>query len=215
MPKSNVRARPKALSARKITCGLLDWLLAQKGFELIAVEVPVLSQTKRADLVTFKNGKTICYEVKSGLDSLRRLETQIAVFSSLFNEVYVVSDPNHLSGIQKVLPKKIGIIVLTSNGFKVLRKATERKKFDKRIKIEMLWRNEIIRVLKFKKKISPQEETLSVLQEALLRSFRGQQIDEIVYESLKARYLRSFSLFSFDRGLKTTIHDLENLSGLK
>ena len=63
----------------------------------------------RADIAII-NGRLIGYEIKSDLDSLRRLNEQIVSYNAIFDRVYLIATPRHLKDIEAILPKWWGII---------------------------------------------------------------------------------------------------------
>jgi hypothetical protein len=66
----------------------------------------------KADLAIL-NGTATVYEVKSERDSLSRLERQVAAYSKVFAQVYVIAASNHIDAVRGSLPKSVGILRLT------------------------------------------------------------------------------------------------------
>ncbi|MFC6802016.1 sce7726 family protein [Deinococcus caeni] len=69
----------------------------------------------RTDLAIF-NGTSTCYEIKTEIDSLRRLEGQISDYIRFFDRVYVAITEERLRDAIDLLPVEVGIIVLTDSG---------------------------------------------------------------------------------------------------
>ena len=72
----------------------------------------------KADFVLI-NGKAIVYEIKTELDNLERLSSQIEDYYKAFDHVAVVTYEKNLSQLQKVLEsidKPVGIYILRRNG---------------------------------------------------------------------------------------------------
>lgn len=72
----------------------------------------------KADFVLI-NGKAVVYEIKTELDNLERLSTQIDDYYKAFDHVAVVTFEKNLVQLQKVLDnidKPVGIYVLRKNG---------------------------------------------------------------------------------------------------
>ena len=72
----------------------------------------------KADFVLI-NGKAVVYEIKTELDNLERLSTQIDDYYKAFDHVAVVTYEKNLQQLQKVLDsidKPVGIYVLRKNG---------------------------------------------------------------------------------------------------
>lgn len=76
----------------------------------VLTEFPTLSC--KADLVIL-NGSSVVYEIKTELDSLHRLQNQIASYRRVFDQVFVVTHESHLSKLNRLLSEEIGLIVLT------------------------------------------------------------------------------------------------------
>lgn len=74
-------------------------------------EVPV--NKSKADFILI-NGKTTVYEIKTGLDTFERLDSQINDYYKAFNHVCVVTCESNYEKISEVLKDtKIGICILT------------------------------------------------------------------------------------------------------
>ena len=72
----------------------------------------------KADFVLI-NGKAVVYEIKTELDNLDRLSSQIDDYYKAFDHVAVVTYERNLQQLQKVLEsidKPVGIYVLRKNG---------------------------------------------------------------------------------------------------
>ncbi len=67
----------------------------------------------KADLVIL-NGTATVYEVKSERDSLSRLERQVAAYTKVFGQVYVIAAESHINEVRRSVPEEIGILQLTS-----------------------------------------------------------------------------------------------------
>lgn len=79
-------------------------------------EVPIAKS--KADFVLI-NGKAVVYEIKTELDNLERLSSQIDDYYKAFDHVAVVTFEKNLLQLQKVLDsidKPVGIYVLRKNG---------------------------------------------------------------------------------------------------
>lgn len=79
-------------------------------------EVPIAKS--KADFVLI-NGKAVVYEIKTELDNLERLSSQIDDYYKAFDHVAVVTFEKNLLQLQKVLDsidKPVGIYVLRENG---------------------------------------------------------------------------------------------------
>lgn len=66
----------------------------------------------KADVVVF-NGTSTAYEIKSERDSLARLSAQVASYSTVFAGVNVVTSPNHVEHVLRLVPEHVGVKVLS------------------------------------------------------------------------------------------------------
>lgn len=72
----------------------------------------------KADFILI-NGNAVVYEIKSELDNLERLRSQIYDYYKAFDRVVVVTFENNLQQLQRVLDnvgKPVGIYILRANG---------------------------------------------------------------------------------------------------
>lgn len=78
----------------------------------------------KADCVIL-NGSSTCYEIKSDFDNLDRLPEQLASYKKLFDKVYVVVGPSHLSKVLSSCGNDVGILELTARrNLRLIREAT-------------------------------------------------------------------------------------------
>lgn len=66
----------------------------------------------KADCVLI-NGSSTCYEIKSELDNLNRLEGQLHSYRKIFNKVYVVTSSIHRQQVLEVAPLDVGVLEVT------------------------------------------------------------------------------------------------------
>lgn len=87
-------------------------------------EVPIYKS--RADFIKI-NGKAVVYEIKTELDSLERLEQQLADYYKAFTNVCVVTCESNEAKVKKMLTgTNVGLLVLTKrNQFSERKKAIE------------------------------------------------------------------------------------------
>lgn len=73
-------------------------------------ELPV--GKSKADFIMI-NGKGIVYEIKTELDNLERLETQIYDYYKAFKQVVIVTYNENIDKVISIVPKYVGIMELT------------------------------------------------------------------------------------------------------
>ena len=176
-------------------------------------ELPIANS--KADFVMI-NGKGIVYEIKTDLDSLVRLDNQIADYYKLFSYVYVVVGKKQLNKVKEHLEHStVGIYELTKNQKLICRKKAlyERTKLSYEAMFQVLRKHEFEYILlkhhgklpevnafeyyrecfKWVKKINIitlQKEILSCLKQRTLLKIEDIDEDSIPYE------LRFYAYFS-------------------
>lgn len=73
-------------------------------------ELPI--DKSKADFVMI-NGKGVVYEIKTELDNLDRIETQVQDYYKAFTEVIVVTYEENVEKVMATVPKSVGIMLLT------------------------------------------------------------------------------------------------------
>ncbi len=98
------------LSEREIKQAVVDHLFRKNTLKcgVIINELPVANWSRRADLAV-ANGKLQAFEIKSDLDSLRRLDGQIALFATRFDKVVLVTTSRFLTRALNRLPPYVEI----------------------------------------------------------------------------------------------------------
>ena len=104
---------------------LLNTMLIQNKescFVSALTELPVANS--KPDFMTVdKDDVGIVYEIKTDLDSLQRLETQIRAYYKVFSSVYVVTGKKYIEEVETMLQNtNVGIIELTANNELVYKK---------------------------------------------------------------------------------------------
>ena len=65
------------------------------------------------DVAVF-NGTSTAYEIKTGLDNLDRIDSQLSDYQKIFEKIFIVCDDSKIRVLEEKLPKGIGIIRITS-----------------------------------------------------------------------------------------------------
>lgn len=79
----------------------------------LQVELPVGQSV--VDAAVF-NGTSTAYEIKTELDTDRRLSTQSIDYLKAFDRVYLVTHPNLIDRYARILDERVGILAMTSKG---------------------------------------------------------------------------------------------------
>ena len=73
-------------------------------------ELPI--GNSKADFIMI-NGKGVVYEIKTELDNLERLDSQIRDYYRAFSEVVIVTYEENLDKVIKIIPNTVGVMLLT------------------------------------------------------------------------------------------------------
>jgi hypothetical protein len=106
----------------------------------------------RADIAVV-NGHLIGYEIKSNNDSLRRLKGQVKSYNAVFDKIFIVIGDRYIRSIQRHIPAWWGVIgsIRGPKGavnFDTIRKPQTNESIDPISIAQLLWRNEVIEILK-------------------------------------------------------------------
>lgn len=77
---------------------------------IVLSELPI--GNSKADFIMI-NGKGVVYEIKTELDNLDRLDSQINDYYKAFSEVVIVTYEENLDKVVKIVPDTVGIMLLT------------------------------------------------------------------------------------------------------
>lgn len=175
---------------------LLPYLQAQHvdaPDTLILNELGISAHEARVDVAVL-NGKFAGYEIKSDVDSLRRLASQSSVYDLVLDEMTLVTGPRFAKVAREHVPKHWGILTAEVSDEQVIlksRRAPKRKAdhhFNKRSLCMMLWRDELTEVLKAKnayRGLSTRPK--GALWDKLCEVATLHEIREIVRETIKKR----------------------------
>ena len=106
-------------------------------------------ENSKADIVIF-NGTSTVYEIKTELDSLNRLESQLNSYLKCFDKVYIVTTLENIKKLENIIPDKVGLIEVTKrNALKEYKRAKSNKEnINKEELFRLLRQNEIINIIK-------------------------------------------------------------------
>lgn len=140
----------------------------------------VKAKTSRADFLVI-NGDTKCFEVKSKIDTLGRLNKQSRDYKDVFEYSTVVIDKKHLSAVQGIIPEYYGIWYFQGDKRIEYRKASLSPFINAQTQLTMLTRKEL-------------RTFFNELDHAtILKSFDDQEINRRLKEVLKNRYQARWS----------------------
>lgn len=199
-----------AVKAKCIDFLLSRRLEAQDPEYAIINELQFGDGKRRADLVEL-NITLNAFEIKSDVDTLNRLPSQVEDYLETFDKLTVVTTQKHLSNVKKICPIGVGILVVKQCGnvFEI-RKPKSYSRFKKYYLASLLQRSDLNRLLQ-SKNISNANKLLQ--QERLQLISKIESVDVIkreVQKSLIKKYHPRFEIFIKFRGDFTTKDDLQN-----
>jgi hypothetical protein len=105
----------------------------------------------RVDLAVV-NGSFHGYEIKSDRDSLRRLDTQVAVYSKVVDRATIVVGQRHLEDVRETVPSWWGIIRIDSPAnrsprLRRVRRGRRNPTIEPRALVELLWLEDALALL--------------------------------------------------------------------
>ena len=118
---------------------------------LVIDELGLAHAQSRIDIAVI-NGCIHGYEIKSGKDSLERLERQVDIYRRTLQKLSFITAPKHIPGILSGTPEWCGVIAAEQGArgsitFHVLRKAVLNPDIDPVMMAHLLWRDEVIHLL--------------------------------------------------------------------
>lgn len=119
---------------------------------LIIDELGLVHAKSRIDIAVI-NGHIHGYEIKSEKDNLDRLDIQISTYTKSLQKITFVASKKHLEDIISVVPEWCGLILAERGirggiNFSVLRTATINPLVDPFMMAHLLWRDEVVDLLK-------------------------------------------------------------------
>lgn len=142
-----------------------------------------------ADIANLDGSVWYGYEIKTETDNLKRLPNQIRHYEMIFDYCYLFTHEKHFQEALEVLPKEWGVIVYSGDSISVSRESKKNKKVDKMKLADLMWKAELLTVLK-----DAQFKRISTLNSTNLRKLvvSKYDVDDIklkVIEQMKTRLL--------------------------
>lgn len=207
------------LNEGDIKAAVIDKLFASDALTnaVLINEMVIANWSRRADLVV-ANGKLHAFEIKSDLDTLRRLDGQVETYLQRFDKVTVVCTEKFAHLIKDSTDSRVEIwcAIPTDRGIKlsVFRRGQSFRVSNKRILCAYLHKTELVALLKREGR-NVNVETARIQLEFEVDALSVRQVREFVLQSLKERYKSTFDQFCASRQNQTHPDDLERLSKFK
>jgi hypothetical protein len=120
--------------------------------DTIVVDELGLSHAKARIDVAVINGSVHGYEIKSSLDTLNRLPTQLELYTQCLEKLTLVCAPCHIKRVAAIAPNWCGILIAEKGArgavkFTTVRRASTNKHIDPVQLAHLLWRPEAVTLL--------------------------------------------------------------------
>lgn len=183
---------------------LLNKLIMHYGTEDVVAFNEFAVGNSIADLVLF-NGKSRAYEIKTELDSPKRIHAQIEDYKRIFQECYiVVPKSQHLQYLHLYKDSTIGIIVFYKRGphliLKEIQKAKCNTDIDSHTLIRSLRTEEYKAIVKDYYKVLPQMTAFTAFDvcEKALSNIPQKELHKLFIRTIKQRRTSTPYLSSFE-----------------
>lgn len=168
------------------------------AFGAIGNEVLYSRSRRRTDLLIMQS-QFHALEIKSVLDTLKKLPDQIAECCRTFDYVSVVADHKHIKDIHQIIPHKVGIIVVKDGNVSTIREPVINKRLDKNSLLMFLNRQQVLQFLRQQKISVPPQKSVDEVREIVYRQFSSKAIREVSYKSVMDIYLPLFRRFCHEK----------------
>jgi len=194
------------MNEKEIKCILIDELLLKYPDAIIALEVPLLGGMRWVDLLLINNDELLAFEIKSELDSLKRLDGQISHYQDMCNRVYVILSEKFLKNthISNLIPNTVGYGIITESNKKIIFKRQSKKKLrlPKENLAYFLWRKDLL-------KFGSSNDTTEALRKKFIKKSSYTTALRAAIQALSTRYKGKFDNFKKEKTKFTHIEDLE------
>ena len=164
---------------------------AKQADTVVIEEFGICRGQGRIDLVVV-NSRFHGYEIKSDRDSLRRLDSQVDLYSKVLDRATIVVGDRHLSATLGIVPQWWGVLLFQSGPkgtrFRVVRRARNNPRIDPRSLVELLWLDESIALLDQRAAArGVRGKPRRIVWDRVCEHFQVQEIAAKVRDQLKAR----------------------------
>lgn len=146
--------------------------------------------TSRVDMARI-NGCSYAYEIKTELDSLARLDSQIKDYEKAFEYTYAIVHSRHTANAIEILPTHCGIIQISDiccdARFSIIREAVKSPFLSSEVQIKSLSSRDLSRLLRMAG-ISSVQNTRSQRESAVFEALDSHQINRFFKEVLRQKF---------------------------
>lgn len=189
----------------KIKIKLINHLLKQtSGTDYIfASEVPINQSENIVDILQIGKDECIAFEVKSEKDNFTRLEKQLTSYNEVFDYTYIVVAENHYDKALALIPKNVGVLEVCGDNILERRKAKKNSHLNKENLAKILWKQEIIKILRDECHVSGQKISLLhdfELRQILIKKVSLSTLKKKTYLFLYKKYKNKYERFKSSIG---------------
>jgi hypothetical protein len=145
----------------------------------------------RIDVFMINSNKFIGYEIKSIKDDPKRLTSQIERYKNYFDKLIIITEPKHSTIVRSIISDFCGLIEVFKVGdlweFVTVKKALENKFINIELLSNLLWKKEIISILKTNNKFFSLDLSKRALKSILMKEYKEEQIKEFIKSKLVLR----------------------------
>lgn len=180
------------LNDKEIRSALVNMLENQRSRpKRIIHELPVSNGNAIADVVAVYN-ESHCYEIKGDGDKIERIRSQGIHYNLAFRKITLVTTSKYEKKALEHAPVFWGVIIVKREKNKISltysRKATINPFFDKKIALQTLWKEELIRILESKSiTLKNKDKNKTFIGEVLSESLGIKELSENISSILTSR----------------------------
>lgn len=190
--KATQITRRTSLSDAVIRTALKAQLLADHDKDTVLLEELGLSRGHVRVDIALVNGRLHGYEIKSDLDSLRRLSRQVELYSKVLDRATLVVGERFADCAREAVPNWWGLLCARSTPtglrFTTLRRGRLNPQRETRVLAELLWASDAIKLLEDRDVArGARGKPRRVLWERVCQHYSIEEIATAVRQNLKAR----------------------------
>lgn len=150
----------------------------------------------RADVILVKENEILGFEIKSDKDNLIRLTTQVKNYERFCDKCYIVTGVHYIDKIEESVPKHWGVydIAKDENGnlhIEMFREANRNPKERPTTKLKnqmnLLWRSELIKIVKTYKLGGVTKRNKRQLRDLIIEKMGKEEAKRMTYDALIER----------------------------
>ncbi len=156
---------------------------------IIIDELDLCSGLSRVDVAVI-NGVIHGYEIKSEVDTLKRLPLQMNYYNKSLEKISIATNHLHLMEIRKVVPRWWGLILIDNDKKRTLteiRKAKKNPSVEGKSLLQLLWKDELFFITQKYNVDVTKSSNKKKLQETIAEKLELNEISQEVRSILKSR----------------------------